>query len=68
MTQHNEASEGPWGDYVAAAQRLDVIRRAATTAASEQAATVQAARQELAARRAPRRSMNPAAARTAATA
>ena len=52
MTQHNEASEGPWGDYVAAAQRLDVIRRAATTAASEQAATVQAARQELAAVRA----------------
>src|SRR4029450_12395430 len=43
---------GPWADYLAAAQRLDAVRRAATSAASEQAATVQAAQQELAAVRA----------------
>ena len=42
----------PWGDYLAAAQRLDAVRRAASTAAGQQAATVQAARQELAAVRA----------------
>jgi hypothetical protein len=50
---------GPWGDYVAAAQRLDAVRRAASSAAGEQAATVQAAQQELAsvrARLAPQRS------------
>jgi hypothetical protein len=44
--------QGPWADYVAAAQRLDAVRRAATTAASEQVATVQAAQQELASVRA----------------
>ena len=49
---------GPWADYLAAAQRLDAVRRAASAASSEQAATVQAARQELAgvrARLAPQR-------------
>jgi hypothetical protein len=39
---------GPWADYLDAAQRLDAVRRAASTAAGEQAATVQAAQQELA--------------------
>lgn len=43
---------GPWADYLAAAQRLDTVRRAATTAVSEQAAALQSARQELAAVRA----------------
>ena len=40
------------GRLLAAAQRLDAVRRAASAAASEQAATVQAAEQELAAVRA----------------
>ncbi|MEU4214467.1 hypothetical protein [Actinoplanes sp. NPDC026623] len=47
-----------WAGYVAAAQRLDAVRRAASTAAGAQAATVQAAQQELAgvrARLAPQR-------------
>ncbi|GID94866.1 hypothetical protein ACFQFC_25385 [Amorphoplanes digitatis] len=51
-------SQGAWADYVAAAQRLDAVRRAASTAAGAQAATVSAARQELAlvrARLAPQR-------------
>ena len=43
---------GPWADYLAAAQRLDAVRRAASAASTEQAATVQAAQQELAAVRA----------------
>ena len=43
---------GPWADYLAAAQRLDAVRRAASSAAGEQAATVQAAQHELAAVRA----------------
>jgi hypothetical protein len=50
--------DGPWGDYLMAAQRLDAIRRAASAASSEHAATVQAAHQELAtvrARLAPQR-------------
>ncbi|MEV4635826.1 hypothetical protein AB0J80_00600 [Actinoplanes sp. NPDC049548] len=50
---------GPWDDYLAAAQRLDAVRRAASAAAGEQAATLQAAQQELAsvrARLAPQRS------------
>lgn len=38
---------GPWADYLAAAQRLDAVRRAASVASTEQAATVQAAHQEL---------------------
>jgi hypothetical protein len=41
-----------WDDYVAAAQRLDAVRRAASSAATDQAAAVDAARQELAAVRA----------------
>jgi hypothetical protein len=47
-----EPAGGPWADYLAAAQRLDTVRRAATTAVSEQAATVQAAGHELVAVRA----------------
>jgi hypothetical protein len=43
---------GPWADYLAAAQRLDAVRRAATSAAGEQQAAVTAARQELTAVRA----------------
>jgi len=43
---------GPWAAYVAAAQRLDAVRRAASSAAGEQAATLQAAQQELASVRA----------------
>ncbi|MFI5932461.1 hypothetical protein [Actinoplanes sp. NPDC051494] len=43
---------GPWADYLAAAQRLDAVRRAASSAAGEQAATIQAAQQELTAVRA----------------
>ena len=43
---------GPWADYLDAAQRLDATRRAASSAAGEQAATVQAAQQELSAVRA----------------
>ena len=43
---------GPWADYLSAAQRLDAVRRAATSASQEQAATVQAAQQELSAVRA----------------
>jgi hypothetical protein len=49
---------GPWASYVAAAQRLDAVRRAASSVAGEQAATLQAAQQELAlvrARLAPQR-------------
>ncbi|GIJ28215.1 hypothetical protein Vqi01_33770 [Micromonospora qiuiae] len=38
-----------WADYLAAARQLDRVRRDAATAASEQARTVQAAREELAA-------------------
>jgi hypothetical protein len=47
-----------WDEYLAAAQRLDAVRRAASVASNEQAATVQAAQQELAgvrARLAPQR-------------
>jgi hypothetical protein len=40
--------DGPWGEYLAATQRLDAIRRAASAAAGEHTATVQAAQQELA--------------------
>jgi hypothetical protein len=43
---------GPWADYLAAAQRLDTVRRAATSAVDEQTATVQAGHQELTAVRA----------------
>ncbi|MFI5493337.1 hypothetical protein [Actinoplanes sp. NPDC051859] len=41
-----------WDDYLAAAQRLDAVRRAASAAAGEQAVTAQAAQQELLAVRA----------------
>ena len=43
-----ETLPGPWADYLAAAQRLDAVRRAASTAAGEQQAGVTAAQQELA--------------------
>ena len=46
------ADAGPWAAYVAAAQRLDAVRRAASSAAGEQAVTLQAAQQELASVRA----------------
>jgi hypothetical protein len=63
MTEQQETAEasipaqqipapGPWADYLAAAQRLDAVRRAASAAAGEQQATVAAAQQELAAVRA----------------
>jgi hypothetical protein len=39
--------EAGWADYVAAARQLDGVRRAAATAASEQARSVAAAREEL---------------------
>ncbi|GID31467.1 hypothetical protein [Paractinoplanes brasiliensis] len=38
---------GPWADYLAAAQRLDAVRRAASAASAEHQAAVSAARQEL---------------------
>src|SRR5204862_1480603 len=37
-----------WTDYLGAAQRLDIVRRDATTAVATQTAAVQAAQQELA--------------------
>ena len=43
---------GPWADYLEAAQHLDAVRRAVSTASTEQSATVQAAHQELAGLRA----------------
>ncbi|MEV0728699.1 hypothetical protein [Polymorphospora sp. NPDC050346] len=42
-----EPTADAWRDYLAAAQRLDAVRRAAAQAASEQAQAVQAARDEL---------------------
>ena len=47
--QTGPPAPGPWADYLAAAQRLDAVRRAASTAAGEQQAAVTAARQELSA-------------------
>ncbi|MBM2617189.1 hypothetical protein JIG36_16675 [Actinoplanes sp. LDG1-06] len=38
---------GPWADYLAAAQRLDAVRRAASAASAEHQGAVTAARQEL---------------------
>ena len=52
------APDDPWADYLAAAGRLDAVRRAASSVVTEQAQTVQAAQQELAgvrARLAPQR-------------
>ena len=43
---------GPWADYLAAAQRLDAVRRHASAAAGEQQAALTVARQELSAVRA----------------
>jgi hypothetical protein len=51
-TQVAPPAPGPWADYLTAAQRLDAVRRAASTAASEQQAAATAARQELSAVRA----------------
>ncbi|MFE9654059.1 hypothetical protein [Micromonospora sp. NPDC006431] len=42
-----DPTEAAWADYVAAARQLDGVRRAAATAASEQARSVAAAREEL---------------------
>jgi hypothetical protein len=56
--QATPPAPGPWADYLAAAQRLDAVRRAASVAAGEQQANVAAAQQELAgvrARLAPQR-------------
>jgi hypothetical protein len=50
--QPTPPAPGPWADYLAAAQRLDAVRRAASAAAGEQQAAVAAANQELAAVRA----------------
>ncbi|GLY97072.1 hypothetical protein [Actinoplanes sp. NBRC 103695] len=43
---------GPWADYLAAAQRLDTLRRQASAMAGERAAALGSARQELSAVRA----------------
>ena len=51
-TQANPPAPGPWADYLAATQRLDAVRRAASAAVGEQQATIAAARQELTAVRA----------------
>src|SRR4051794_9319937 len=51
-TQAAPPAPGPWADYLTAAQRLDAVRRAASTAAGEQQAASAAARQELSAVRA----------------
>jgi hypothetical protein len=50
--QASPPAPGPWDDYLAAAQRLDAVRRAASAAAGEQQATVAAAQHELTAVRA----------------
>jgi hypothetical protein len=52
MGMSDQPLAGPLADYLDAAQRLDAVRRAASSAAGEQAATLQAARQELVAVRA----------------
>ncbi|MEU4239084.1 hypothetical protein [Actinoplanes sp. NPDC026619] len=50
--QPAEPAPGPWAEYLAAAQSLDAVRRAASAAASEQQAATTVARQELEAVRA----------------
>ncbi|MCM4077397.1 hypothetical protein [Paractinoplanes hotanensis] len=45
--QPTPPAPGPWADYLAAAQQLDAVRRAASAAATEHQAAVTAARQEL---------------------
>ncbi|AGL21395.1 hypothetical protein [Actinoplanes sp. N902-109] len=52
VPQDPGGQQDAWADYLAAAQRLDAVRRAASSAAGEQAATRQAAQQELVAVRA----------------
>lgn len=47
QTSEADPVEAAWADYVAAARQLDGVRRAAATAASEQARSVAAAREEL---------------------
>ncbi|GIM97552.1 hypothetical protein [Paractinoplanes toevensis] len=47
IPQQTTQAPGPWDDYLAAAQRLDAVRRAASAAAGEQQAAATAARQEL---------------------
>ncbi|GAA0480239.1 hypothetical protein Ade02nite_38480 [Paractinoplanes deccanensis] len=50
--QSSPPAPGPWADYLAAAQRLDAVRRAASAAAGEHQAAATTARQELSAVRA----------------
>lgn len=50
--QHTPEPIDAWADYLAAAQRLDAVRRSASTLVDEQAQTVQVAGQEVAAVRA----------------
>lgn len=45
--QTGPPTSAPWAEYLAAAQELDSVRRAASSVAGEHAATVAAARQEL---------------------
>ncbi|GAA4594321.1 hypothetical protein BJY16_001280 [Actinoplanes octamycinicus] len=45
--QASPPTGGPWAAYLAAARDLDTVRRAASSVAGEQAATINAARQEL---------------------
>ena len=47
VQQGRPLAPGPWADYLAAAQQLDAVRRAANTAADEHQTAVAAARQEL---------------------
>jgi hypothetical protein len=47
--QSSSPAPGPWAEYLAAAQRLDAVRRAASAAAGEQQAAAAAAHQELSA-------------------
>ncbi|MET0417723.1 MAG: hypothetical protein ABW022_17055 [Actinoplanes sp.] len=47
--QAEPPAPGPWSDYLAVAQRLDAVRRAATTAAGDQQAATSAAHRELSA-------------------
>ncbi|WP_127498735.1 hypothetical protein [Actinoplanes solisilvae] len=45
--QPSPPAPGPWADYLAAAQRLDEVRRSASATSGEHQATVTTARQEL---------------------
>lgn len=47
MSDHSDALTA-WDDYLAATQRLDAVRRQASSAASEQAGAMRSAREELA--------------------